>query len=213
MDLLSYKLGQKSSGGGGGSSLDWQAIGFSSQPKCIEDGYNYAKKIQSEYDDNKSYGSDNNLVYFPFVDTSSRTYFYGMFYMCSSLEEVALLDTSKTTNIGNMFYDCRALKRVPLFDTSKIETWMNMFNGCKSLKDVPVFDTSSTTNMSYMFGSCANLTDTSLNNILKMCANATKMSASDKTLQKIGLSSTQATKCQSLSNYQEFLDAGWTTGY
>ena len=34
-----------------------------------------------------------------------------------------------------------------------------------------------------------------------------------KTLAYIGLTSAQATKCTTLSNYQAFLDAGWTTGY
>ena len=214
MDLLSYKLGKKAGGGGGGgSSLDWEAIGFSSQPKSIEDGYNYAKTIQSNYNDNTSYKNDYNLVYFPYVDTSNRISFYQLFYNCVSLEEVALFDTNWGTSFANMFESCLALKRIPQFDTNKGSILASAFSNCKSLKDVPILDTSSATNMNFMFNGCESLTDASLNNILKMCINATQISASAKTLQRIGLSETQATRCQSLSNYQDFLDAGWTTGY
>ena len=45
-----------------------------------------------------------------------------------------------------------------------------------------------------------------------MCVNATSYSGT-KTLAYIGLKEEQATKCATLSNYQAFLDAGWTTGY
>ena len=53
----------------------------------------------------------------------------------------------------------------------------------------------------------------SLNNILQMCINATKVTTSKKTLKSIGLSEEQATKCTTLSNYQAFTGAGWVTGY
>ena len=34
-----------------------------------------------------------------------------------------------------------------------------------------------------------------------------------KTLKDIGLTSEQADKCKTLSNYSAFTSAGWTTGY
>lgn len=37
--------------------------------------------------------------------------------------------------------------------------------------------------------------------------------ANTKTLKYMGISSTQATTCQSLSNWSAFTAAGWTTGY
>ena len=50
-----------------------------------------------------------------------------------------------------------------------------------------------------------------------MCTNATKIESSYKTLQKtlsvIGLTSEQANRCKTLSNYSAFTAAGWTTGY
>lgn len=60
-----------------------------------------------------------------------------------------------------------------------------------------------------MFQGCSNLSDESLNNIMYSFANSPLKS----TLYAANLTSAQATRCQSLSNYQMFLDAGWTTGY
>ena len=63
-----------------------------------------------------------------------------------------------------------------------------------------------------MFSGCTSLSDESLNNILAMCKNATAYTDT-KTLKYIGLTPEQANKCKTLSNYQAFLNAGWTTGY
>ena len=83
-----------------------------------------------------------------------------------------------------------------------------------ALVDVDVLDTSHLTNLTDAFKSCFKLSNDSLNNIMRMCINATNYAPSQpKTLQGIGLSSAQATTCQGLSNYQDFIDAGWTTGY
>lgn len=45
-----------------------------------------------------------------------------------------------------------------------------------------------------------------------MFINMTKI-ASNKTLKYIGLVQEQATTCTTLSNYQAFVNACWTTGY
>ena len=66
--------------------------------------------------------------------------------------------------------------------------------------------------MNHMFDGCTSLSDESLNNILVICKNAVKIT-SNKTLKYIGLTKKQANICQSLSNYQDFINAGWTTGY
>ena len=66
--------------------------------------------------------------------------------------------------------------------------------------------------MQDMFYNCMGLSDDSLNNILTMCINATSYT-STKTLKYIGLASALATKCTTLSNYEAFTAAGWTTGY
>lgn len=61
--------------------------------------------------------------------------------------------------------------------------------------------------MGYMFDHCSSLSDESLNNIMKMCINAVKIT-SNKTLKYIGLTSEQANKCKTLSNYSAFTSAG-----
>lgn len=97
-------------------------------------------------------------------------------------------------------------------DTSNVIDMEGMFFFCLSLKNIPIFNTSKVKTMNQMFDYCFSLTDDSLNNILKMCSNAV-LYEDDKTLASIGLSEEQCTRCQSLSNYQEFINAGWTTGY
>ena len=69
-----------------------------------------------------------------------------------------------------------------------------------------------TNGLNSTFTACSSLTNESLNNILQMCVNAINYPGV-KTLKRLGLSSEQATVCQGLSNYQAFLNAGWTTGY
>ena len=147
----------------------------------------------------------------PLLDTSGVTNMTRMFSSCTSLTTVPLLDTSGVTNMTNMFSNCTSLTTIPLLDTSSVTNMTKMFSSCTSLTTIPLLDTSSVTNMTRMFSSCPSLSNESLNNILTMCINATSYTGT-KTLAYIGLSSTQRTTCQSLSNYQDFINAGWTTG-
>lgn len=100
----------------------------------------------------------------------------------------------------------------PLLDTSNVTNMYNMFAGCSSLTLIPLLNTSNATSMNGMFSNCTSLSNESLNNILAMCTNATSYTGT-KTLKYIGINATQATTCQSLSNYSAFTSAGWTTGY
>ena len=143
------------------------------------------------------------------VEGDSLDYAFTLF---TSLTSVPLLDTSNVTSMLSMFDTCIALETIPLLDTSKVTNFRQFCADCYALKNVPILDTSSATNMLYMFKSCSELTNDSLNNILKMCINATAYTGT-KTLQIIGLSGLQATTCQGLSNYDDFIASGWTTGY
>lgn len=126
------------------------------------------------------------------------------------------IDTSEVTDMS-YFFDQSSFETAPYMNTSKVTTMKNMFNGNSNLKNVPVYDTSSINagdgfkRTFYALGSQP-LTDDSLNNIMQMCINATSYTGT-KTLKELGIVSTKATTCQSLSNYQAFLDAGWTTDY
>ena len=154
----------------------------------------------------------SNLTTIPLLDTSNVVKMYCMFYYCTNLTTIPELNTSKVTNMGSMFYYCRNLTTIPLLDTSNVTDMNRMFVYCKNLTTIPLLDTSKVTNMGNMFSDCTHLSDDSLNTIMQMCINATSYTDT-KTLKYIGLTSEQANKCKTLSNYSAFTSAGWTTGY
>lgn len=205
---------------GGSYPPDWSEIGYEDTPQDIINGFNYAKEIQENWDSTvtnltSEFAGDTNLKYMPLVDTSNVSNMRYMFNGCTLLQNVPLFNTINVNNMYGMFSGCVALKNVPLFDTSEVTTMRNMFSNCTSLISVPQFNTDSintSTSFGGMFSYCNNLSNESLNNILAMCKNATSYTGT-KTLKYIGLSSAQATTCQSLSNWSAFTSAGWTTGY
>ena len=158
------------------------------------------------------FGSCSKLTTIPLLDTSKVTDTRYMFQHCSNLTTIPLLNTSNVTDMSSMFSYNDKLTEIPLLDTSKVTSMSNMFFYCDILMTIPLLNTSNVTNMNSMFQYCPNLSDESLNNILAMCTNATKITSS-KTLSQIGLTPDQATKCTTLSNYSAFTAAGWTTGY
>lgn len=161
---------------------------------------------------------ESNIVTPPLFDTSNVKYMESMFNSCSNLKTVPLYNTSNVTSMYRMFYYSTSLVSIPKLDTSKNKNFTSMFEGCSNLVDVPELDGSSvnwtgtgTVPFSKVFKDCPKLSNDSLNNILAFC---TSMTASkDKTLAYIGLTSEQANICKTLSNYQAFVDAGWTIGY
>lgn len=154
----------------------------------------------------------SSLKTVPLFDTGKVTNMISMFGQCQNLEEIPLFDTSKVTSMFSTFSQCENIKSIPQFDTKNVNNMFVMFQGCKNLEDFPVLNANKVTNFMSMFSQCTKLTNQSLNNILEMCIGATSYTGI-KTLQQLGLTSAQATTCQSLSNYQDFLTAGWTTGY
>ena len=158
------------------------------------------------------FSSCSSLTSVSLLNTDKVTNMNGTFQSCSKLTSVSLSNTSKVTDMTSLFNNCSSLVVAPQLDTSGATNIRYMFSGCLKLETIPQYNTSKATNMNGMFQSCTLLTQESLNNILQMCINATSFTGT-KTLKYLGLSSTQATTCQSLSNYQAFLNAGWTTGY
>ena len=149
------------------------------------------------------------------LDTStSPSRLYAIFAHCSNLEEIKELNFSNLAYAAcYIFVNCSSLKKSPnILNSRYITNISGFFSGCTSLVDLSYFDISSVNTMSGMFYDCIKLSDDSLNTILLMCSNAVKVTK-NKTLKFIGLTQDQATRCQTLSNYQAFLDAGWTTGY
>ena len=147
------------------------------------------------------------------LDTSNTTDMSYMFRSCGKLNKIENFDTKKVNDFTYMFYSCSNLVSVPLFDMSASNIALNyMFQYCSKLENVPQFNTSNVKNMKSTFQGCTKLSNESLNNILAMCINATNYS-NTKTLAYIGLTSAQADTCQSLSNWDDFVAAGWTSGY
>ena len=168
------------------------------------------------YTGDMSYKFNNNisLLSVPSLNTDTITNTEGMFTSCTSLASVGLFDTGDATNTKDMFSYCTSLETVPQFDFSSSTNINQLFKDCTLLQNVPVLDFSSVTNYnSGVFENCPNLSNTSLNNILASCLTMTGASSSRKKLNRIGLSSAQATTCTTLSNWAACQAAGWTTGY
>lgn len=106
------------------------------------------------------------------------------------------------------------LKKVSMITNDKITNFYNCFYNLTSLEELDLSKVNSynVTSMSNMFYNCYSLNNNSLNSILDFCARAVSYTGT-KTLRYLGLSQTQATTCQSLSNWNKFAAAGWTTGY
>lgn len=159
--------------------------------------------------------SCSNLTSLSLKNVNKVTKFDYLVQYCKKLKEIKIegnMTSSVDINCNSTFNGCSILEKVTLPSNFKPRYMTCMFMQCPSLVDIPVIDTSKLTIAQYCFTSSPNLSDESLNNILLMLASATKYEKT-KTLADIGLTSDQATRCQSLSNYQAFLDAGWTTGY
>lgn len=161
------------------------------------------------------FANNSGLKTIPLLDTSNVTNMDSMFQHCSALTEIPLLDTSKVTSMQSMFQYCSSLKSIPQINTSNVTSFANTFRYCTNLMTLPVLNTSKVTNFNNAFGNCYNLTDTSLDNILQMCINATAYTGT-KTLKILGISNTTyypVSRIEALPHYQDFIDAGWTIGY
>lgn len=225
---------------GGGTGINWSQIGYADTPQGIVDAFNYAKTIYDNWNSATTsmqdmFRDDKDLVVFPFIDTSNVTNMIGMCREARALRVLPLLDTSKVTTVERAFASV-CVKDFPLFDFSKVTKFVYTFNNnkcvitlpaydtsvgtsfdnfassCDYLANVPEFDLSSATNLNSMFSNCTRLSNQSLENILNSLLSATVYTG-EKTLKKIGLSSSQATICQGLSPWTELSTDGWTTGY
>lgn len=159
----------------------------------------------------------SNFDWLENADTSLYTDMRDMFNSCRAVSTIPALNTDNVTLMSSMFSGCLLLTSFSLSDTSKVTDMSSMFYNCESLVNLPLLNTSSVEKMQTMFGgkfggNCLLLSNESLNNILAMCINATKYN-STKTLKDIGLTSAQATTCQTLSNWDAFVAAGWSSGF
>lgn len=223
---------------------DWTEIGYTEEPDCIQDFFDYSKEIKRTWNANitnctSKYAMNNNVVYFPVVDTSKVMTMQSMFEADGGLQVVPKLDTKKVETfyyfckscntlreVGEIevnlsgsiefyqaFYACRILETAPMIKvpngTAKL---YGTFQGCTLLKNVPQWDLYGINQMTNTFTNCPNLTSESLNNIMG-CIKLSQSFTGTKTLKAIGFTSDQATICEGLSNWSTLQLAGWTTGY
>ncbi len=244
LDLTSYLIGTKNSGGGSGGGYDWSNIGYSYDPLTLQEAYSYSKNLYDNWQPTttlaEKFKGDIDLIYFPQVqlmpadasnvslmwtfqactglleipalDLKGAGSCYGMFQSCTNLRFVPAMDVSTVTNGYQMFQTCYSLKSVASLNFANVTSLNSAFYGCTALEDVGVITMPKATNINHMFEQCSSLTNDSLNNIMASLMTC-NVSASNKTLRYAGITSAQATICQTLSNWDAFVEAGWSTGY
>lgn len=143
----------------------------------------------------------------------SSTHIDYLFEFCSSITTIPNLNLSSVVGTRYMFNGCTSLTSMSNINLPELVDAAYMFNNCNALTDVPALNAPKLSIMQNMFLGCTALSESSLNNILSLCANSAVTTEDYKTLKYIGLTESQATKCTTLSNYQAFLNAGWTMGY
>lgn len=142
------------------------------------------------------------------INCPATTSIDSMFEGCRSLTTVNVFNTNAVTSTRYVFKNCTSLVTAPALNFGNSTQFNELFNGCTLLANVPVYDTAKCTNFTSMFNNCPALTDTSLDNILVMCINATVYTGNKK-LSQLGIANTYDTRIQALEHYQDFLDAGW----
>lgn len=167
-----------------------------------------------EYPSEWVYGSITRVIKkIPENLVIKSTHIDSLFEFCSSITTIPNFDLSFVVSMRYMFNGCTSLINIPNINLSELVDATYMFKDCNALTDVPALNAPKLSIMQNMFLGCTTLSENSLNNILSLCANSAVTTENYKTLKYIGLTESQATKCTTLSNYQAFLNAGWTTGY
>lgn len=161
MDVVSYLLGKKSSGGGGGSGLKVEVMNPLVNASFIK---NITKIPALTYTGFESLGSMfNNYTSLKQIDLSNFEFdmsilrnISSMFNGCSSLEEVDLSNLGtieeivesgsegfNKSGLKNIFNGCISLKKINLsnFNTTSSLTSNNfgsIFNNCQSLEELDI---------------------------------------------------------------------------
>lgn len=142
-----------------------------------------------------------------------------MFEGCSNLESISMPNGTGTcaNAAASVFKGCSKLETAPYLNLSGVYSISSMFQDCSELKNIPAYTITSTTMLSNAFKGVTKLTNESLNNVLATCISASSYGAT-KTLYYLfgNVDMSQyypSSTIQGLSNYQTFINAGWTIGW
>lgn len=151
-------------------------------------------------------------------DVSNVTNMSAMFSQCSNLNNL-IVENWNTENVTDMSYAFRYLSNMislnlSNLDVSNVQNFSYIFEADGNLTNLNLTNWSldGALYMDRMFSRCYSLSNDSLNGILAILPTATSYTRA-KTLYALGLDSSQATTCTTLSNWQACVNAGWTTGY
>ena len=153
------------------------------------------------------------------LDTSYFKQFGQMFKGLRGLTSLDLssFNTSNADDFNAMFQNCGGLTSLDLstFDTRNAVRFNSMFQSCTKLETITFgtnFTFSSVIGIQNMFGGCTKLDNDTLNQILYLCTTIGSSYTNTKTLDYLGIKDTfdNYANIPNLSNYQAFLDAGWT---
>jgi len=204
MDVTSYLLG-KQAGGGSTPTL---------QSKSVTITENGTTNVTADegYDGLSNVGITTN------VGGATTIYPYNIsFRGDTSNFNLDNIDFSKygTSRIDDMFRDCENVKELHFnnFNTSLSSAQYTFYN-CENLETcnfdaLKLSGVSSINALQNMFGNTSKLTDDSLDRLLIMCINC-RITGS---LWAIGLRYYNVARIEALPHYQDFINAGWTTGY
>lgn len=126
-------------------------------------GSNFGSRLQNGEFDSITINYQIKMEYNPLnpdVCLGSNSPFSGL----NTLKRITcpIILGEQVESTAGMFYGCSSLQEVPLFDTSRVKDMNRMFLGCTQLKEIPAFDTSSSNNMSGMFCGCGSLFSSSI---------------------------------------------------
>ena len=168
------------------------------------------------YDGLSSVSVTTNVVPSNFYDTLNKDTFSRIFGYWLIKEIPSFTLNSNVTSLLNCFNGFYEMIKIGYFNTINVTNFSSCFSGCNKLQDLPLLDFSSATTLTSVFSACFAFNNTSLDNILQMCAGASNYTGT-KTLQYLFNSNMSSyypsSTIQGLAHYQDFLDAGWTIGW
>lgn len=144
--------------------------------------------------------------------TGELKYNYGQNAVMSMIKTIPNNTTVTGNDLRSAFNSCINLITIPNIDISNVTRLDGMCGGCKALVNFEIKSAPSCTGFQYMFSGCNALSDSSLDNILQMCASATNYTGT-KTLAYLYITDRTvypASRIQALPHYQDFINAGWT---